>query len=280
MAVTLQCGGQQLALDRARVMGILNVTPDSFSDGGKFDKPDAAIKHAIQMVEAGADLIDVGGESTRPGAAEVSEQQELDRVIPVIETLRAEVDVVISVDTSKAAVMSAAADAGAGLINDVRALQEPNAAKTAAATGLAVCLMHMKGTPSTMQAAPSYTDVVGEVVDFLKARTQCAMNLGIPQHQIIWDPGFGFGKTAEHNLQLVKGINELAEQANVLIGLSRKRLFGEILGNASADRTVASVTAATVCVQRGARIVRVHDVQQTVDALKVWQAVDLGYVPE
>jgi len=261
-------------------MGILNVTPDSFSDGGRFVKPDLAIRHAIEMVQAGADLIDIGGESTRPGAATVSEQQELDRVIPVIEHIRAEVDVVISVDTSKAVVMTEAAGAGAGLINDVRALQEPNAAQAAAATGLPVCLMHMRGEPATMQAAPSYQDVVGEVVEFLKQRTKDVMAFGIPQQQILWDPGFGFGKTAEHNLQLVQEVAQLAEYANVLIGLSRKRLFGEILGNSSADRTVASVTAATVCVQQGASIVRVHDVQQTVDAMKVWHAIELGYIPK
>jgi len=261
-------------------MGILNITPDSFSDGGKFIKPDLAIRHAISMVEMGADLIDIGGESTRPGAANVSEQQELDRVIPVVEHLRTEVNAVISIDTSKAAVMTEAAAAGAGLINDVRALQEPDAARAAAATGLPVCLMHMKGEPATMQAAPSYQDVVGEVVEFLKQRTIDVMSLGVPQQQILWDPGFGFGKTAEHNLQLVKAVAQLAEHASVLIGLSRKRLFGEILGNVSADRTVASVTAATVCVQQGASIVRVHDVQQTVDAMKVWKAVELGYVPK
>lgn len=280
MAVTLECGARRLVLDRPRVMGILNLTPDSFSDGGKYLNPDLALRHAIGMVDAGADLIDVGGESTRPGAELVGEQQELDRVIPVIEQLRSEINAVISIDTSKAVVMSEAAKAGAGLINDVRALQEPNAAKAAAETGLPVCLMHMKGQPATMQASPSYQDVVGEVVEFLKQRTRELVSLGVPQQQILWDPGFGFGKTAEHNLQLVKGIARLAEHAEVLVGLSKKRLFGEILKNETADRTVASVTAATFCVQQGARIARVHDVQQTVDALKVWEAVELGRVPE
>ena len=269
-----------MVLNRPRVMGILNLTPDSFSDGGRYVEPTIALRHAVNMVEAGADLIDVGGESTRPGAEAVSEQQELDRVMPVIERLRAEIDVVISIDTSKAAVMREAANAGAGLINDVRALQEPDAAKVAAETGLAVCLMHMKGEPRTMQAKPHYQDVVGEVVEFLKQRTEDLVKLGVPRQQILWDPGFGFGKTAEHNLQLVKGIARLTEHAGVLIGLSRKRLLGEILKNESADRTVASVTAAILCVHRGARIVRVHDVQQTVDALKVWQAVELGSLPE
>lgn len=260
-------------------MGILNVTPDSFSDGGRFIGKDQAVKHAHSMVAAGAHIIDVGGESTRPGAAEVGEQEELDRVIPVIEAIRGEMDVIVSIDTSKASVIQQAARSGAGFINDVRALQSQGAAEKAAQTGLPVCLMHMKGTPKTMQSQPSYTKVVEEVLEFLQQRTADIVGLGIPRGQIVWDPGFGFGKTAEHNLQLLKNLCKLAEGSTVLIGLSRKRLLGEILNNANADRTVASVAAAMLCVQQGASIVRVHDVQQTVDALKVWQAAELGFLP-
>lgn len=279
MVVTLRCGAQTLVLDRPRVMGILNVTPDSFSDGGRFNSKDQALNHAQAMVMAGAHIIDVGGESTRPGAADVSEQEELDRVIPVIEAIRSEMDVIVSIDTSKAAVIEQAASAGAGFINDVRALQSSGAAEIAAKTGLPVCLMHMKGTPETMQSQPSYSEVVNEVLEFLKLRTAEVAGLGIPRDQIVWDPGFGFGKTAEHNLQLLKGLSKLTEGSAVLIGLSRKRLMADILNNAGADRTVASVAAAMLCVQQGASIVRVHDVQQTVDALKVWQAAELGYIP-
>jgi len=280
MVLSLSCGARTLTLDRPRVMGILNVTPDSFSDGGRFSEQDAALRHAESMVDSGADVIDVGGESTRPGAAEVSEQQELDRVIPIIERISSALDVVVSIDTSKPAVMRAAAAAGAGLINDVRALGADGAAAAAVETGLPVCLMHMKGTPSTMQAGPGYGDVVAEVIDFLAERTEAVVSAGVPRDQIVWDPGFGFGKTAEHNLQLLKSLEQLVGHSAVLIGISRKRLFGEILGDAAADRTVASVTAAMLCVQRGASMVRVHDVAQTVDALKVWQAVEWGYVPE
>ncbi len=280
MVLTLRCGSKTLALSRPRVMGILNVTPDSFSDGGRFSQLDAARQHAQRMVEAGADIIDVGGESTRPGAAEVGEQEELDRVIPVIEAIRESQDVVVSIDTSKSVVMEAAASAGAGLINDVRALQLPGALEKAAKLGLPVCLMHMKGKPATMQSAPEYANVIDEVTNFLHQRTEAAVNAGIDRNQILWDPGFGFGKTAEHNLLLLKSLRSLSEQSGLLIGISRKRIFGEILKEATADRTVASVTAAVLAVQQGASIVRVHDVQQTVDALKVWQAVELGYIPE
>jgi len=279
MAVTLQCGAQTLSLDRPHVMGILNVTPDSFSDGGRFTGLDEALKHAVAMVSAGASIIDVGGESTRPGAAEVSEQEELDRVIPVIEAIRGATDVIVSIDSSKASVMEQAARSGAGFINDVRALEEPGSAEMAAKTGLPVCLMHMKGTPATMQSQPSYLQVVEEVVDYLSQRTMDVVGLGIPKDQILWDPGFGFGKTANHNLQLLKGLKTLCDHSAVLIGLSRKRLMADILDNPAADRTVASVTAATLCVQQGASIVRVHDVQQTVDALKVLRAAELGCLP-
>lgn len=279
MSTTLRCGAQSLKLDRPRVMGILNVTPDSFSDGGRFTDIDDALHHAENLVAAGAHIVDVGGESTRPGAAEVSEQQELDRVIPVIEAIRSALDVIISIDTSRASVMQQAAEAGAGFINDVRALQGAQCAETAARLGLPVCLMHMKGTPATMQSQPDYSDVVSEVLEFLQRRTDDVVGLGIPPDQIIWDPGFGFGKTAEHNLQLLKGLSKLADRASVLTGLSRKRLMADILDDASADRTVASVSAAMLCVQRGASIVRVHDVRQTVEALKVLQAAETGNLP-
>lgn len=268
-----------LTLDRPRIMGVLNVTPDSFSDGGRYKSRDTALKHAQAMLDNGADIVDVGGESTRPGAIEVPVQEELDRVIPVIEALKDLTDGVISVDTSKAAVIEAAAEVGIGLINDVRALQESGAANAAAKTGLPVCLMHMKGTPSTMQADPAYEDVLAEVIEFLQQRTQIAVDAGVEQGRILWDPGFGFGKTAKHNLTLLNSIGHLVQHAPVLIGLSRKRLFAEILGDATADRTVASVTAAVLGVQQGASIVRVHDVRQTSDAVKVLRAVQLGDIP-
>ena len=199
-------------------------------------------------------------------------------MIPVIEAICNRFDVIVSIDTSKAAVMDQAARSGAGFINDVRALQEPFAAETAAKTGLPVCLMHMQGMPATMQTQPHYADVVAEVLQFLEKRTAQAVELGIAEDQIVWDPGFGFGKTASHNLQLLNGLKTLADRSAVLIGLSRKRLLGDILNNAKADRTVASVSAAMLSVQQGASIVRVHDVQQTVDALKVLKAVELGTI--
>lgn len=260
-------------------MGILNVTPDSFSDGGRFNDRAAALKHAQEMVTAGARIIDVGGESTRPGAEAVGQDEELNRVVPVIEAITTELDVVVSVDTSNPAVMREAAAAGAGLINDVRALQQPGAVEAAAETGLPVCVMHMKGDPATMQDNPSYSDVVSEVCDFLRQRSEALAQAGIDKERVLWDPGFGFGKTSEHNLHLLKHLDLLTTHANVVIGLSRKRLFADILNSATADRTSASVAAALLGVQRGAAIVRVHDVAQTVDALKVLQAVDLGYIP-
>lgn len=260
-------------------MGILNVTPDSFSDGGRFNDRAAALKHAQEMVTAGARIIDVGGESTRPGAEAVGQDEELNRVVPVIEAITTELDVVVSVDTSNPAVMREAAAAGAGLINDVRALQQPGAVEVAAETGLPVCVMHMKGDPATMQDNPSYSDVVSEVCDFLRQRSEALAQAGIDKERVLWDPGFGFGKTSEHNLHLLKHLDLLTTHANVVIGLSRKRLFADILNSATADRTSASVAAALLGVQRGAAIVRVHDVAQTVDALKVLQAVDLGYIP-
>lgn len=255
-------------------MGILNVTPDSFSDGGRFTQFDVAIDHAMAMVKAGADIIDVGGESTRPGAAAVSVQQEVDRTAPVIEALRQRSDTIISIDSSKADVFDAAISAGAGLINDVRALREPRALEAAARSGRPVCLMHMQGQPESMQQAPCYENVVLEVSEFLQQRHSACVNAGIPNDQILIDPGFGFGKNLVHNLTLLEQLGSLCAIAPVLIGLSRKRMFAEILGDAAADRVTASVTAALLCVQRGASIVRVHDVQQTVDALAVHTAIE------
>lgn len=253
-------------------MGILNVTPDSFSDGGRFLAIDDALLQVQRMISEGADLIDVGGESTRPGADAVDEQQEIDRVVPVIEAISSRFDTVVSVDTSKAAVMREAALAGAGMINDVRALQEPLALEAAMLTGLPVCLMHMQGQPRTMQEAPYYNDVVVEVIEFLKQRREVCMAAGISAGQIVFDPGFGFGKTLTHNLTLLNELAQLCEKAPVLIGLSRKRMLGAIVGDDSASRVTASVTAALLCVQRGASIVRVHDVEPTVHALAVHRA--------
>ncbi len=270
----LQCGSRTLSLERPSVMGILNVTPDSFSDGGRFLGAESALKHAEAMIAAGADIIDVGGESTRPGAADVSEQEELDRILPVIEMINTRFDTIVSLDTSKSAVIHEGAKVGAGLINDVRALQEPNALNIAAKTGLPVCLMHMQGKPRSMQQAPIYKDVVAEVAQFLMERRQVCIDAGIPASQIVIDPGFGFGKNLQHNLTLLQGLSELSKLAPVLIGLSRKRMFANILNNDSANRVVASVTAALLCVQRGASIVRVHDVEETVHALAVYRAVN------
>ena len=267
-------GDRTVSLKRPAIMGILNVTPDSFSDGGQFHDLDQALHHAESMIEEGADLIDVGGESTRPGAEDVSIQLELDRVIPVIEALEARFDTIISLDTSKPQVMREGAAAGAGMINDVRALQEPGALEIAASTGLPVCLMHMQGQPRSMQHSPEYSDVVAEVTQFLIKRRQICLNAGFDASQILLDPGFGFGKDLSHNLALLRGLEQLCAEAPVLVGLSRKRMFGQILGSDSANRVVASVTAALLCVQRGASIVRVHDVQQTAQALEVYRAVN------
>jgi len=255
-------------------MGILNVTPDSFSDGGQFDHFDRAMAHVEAMLQNGADIIDVGGESTRPGAENVPLQLELDRILPIVEAINSRFDTIVSLDTSKPAVMLEGARAGAGLINDVRALQEAGALEAAVESSLPVCLMHMQGQPRSMQQAPTYQDVVTEVSDFLLARRQVCIEAGIPASQILLDPGFGFGKDLDHNLALLHDLGGLCEQGSVLIGLSRKRMFGQILDDASASRVVASVTAALLCVQRGASIVRVHDVEETAHALAVYGALN------
>lgn len=267
----LQCGARWLDLSRPVVMGILNVTPDSFSDGGRYNKLDAALAQARLMCSEGAAIIDIGAESTRPGAAPVSVQEELDRTLPVLEKLVRELDVVVSVDTSSPELMKEAAALGAGLINDVRALQRQGALQAAAASGLPVCLMHMQGEPGTMQHQPSYGDVLAEVEAFLRERIQACATAGIAPERIVLDPGFGFGKTKEHNLALLGGLGRFAALGcPVLVGLSRKSMLGVILGGAEVDqRLYAGLAAATIAVLNGARIVRTHDVKATCDALAV-----------
>ena len=272
---TLDCGGRSLRLDRPRVMGIVNVTPDSFSDGGAHFDAGAAIAHGLALAAEGADILDVGGESTRPGAQAVSVEEELRRTIPVIEALARQLAIPVGIDTSKPEVMRAAVQAGAGMINDVCGLRREGALDAAAALGVPVVLMHMQGEPRSMQAAPQYDDVVGEVHRFLAERIFAAEMAGIPKQRIVVDPGFGFGKDTAHNLQLLAQFERFVELGvPVLAGLSRKRSIGELTGrDVPADRVAGSVAAHLIAAQRGAAIVRVHDVAATVDALKVWNAV-------
>jgi dihydropteroate synthase len=273
----LRCAGRSVDLSTPRVMGVLNVTPDSFSDGGRFVDLAAAVAHGERLAQDGAAFIDVGGESTRPGAAPVSAAQELARVLPVIERLVARTDAVISVDTSKAEVMRAAAAAGAGLINDVRALCAPGALAAAAASDCAVCLVHMQGEPATMQRAPHYGDVVAEVRAFLSARVAACAAAGIGAGRVLIDPGFGFGKTLEHNLTLLRRLAELTcADAALLVGLSRKALLGTLTGRPATERSAGSVALAVLAARSGARIIRAHDVAATLDALKVVAAVTGG----
>ncbi len=264
-----------LATDQPIVMGILNTTPDSFSDGGRFEHIDAAVQHALQMQAEGAQIIDVGGESTRPGAEAVSVEDELQRVIPLIESLRQRSNVIVSIDTSKPEVMRAAVAAGASLVNDVAALRAPGALEACAELDVPVCLMHMQGEPRSMQNNPSYQNVVAEISGFLQQRKQAAMAAGIGEERILLDPGFGFGKSLAHNLQLLKQLDQLQTLGSpLLVGLSRKSMFAAILGEAAVDqRLYASVAAAVLCWDRGARLFRVHDVKATVDALKVCSAM-------
>jgi len=271
----LDCAGRALVLDRTRVMGIVNVTPDSFSDGGRHATTDAAVAHGLKLAEEGADILDVGGESTRPGADEVPLEEELRRVVPVVERLVRETSLPVSVDTCKPEVMRAAVEAGAGMINDVCALRREGALEAAAALGVPVVLMHMLGEPRTMQDAPRYDDVVGEVHRFLAERVFAAELAGIPKKRLLVDPGFGFGKTTAHNLALLAQLERFTELGvPVLAGLSRKRSIGELTGRQDPSaRAAGSVAAHLVAAQRGARIVRVHDVAATVDALRVWEAV-------
>jgi dihydropteroate synthase len=251
-------------------MGVINVTPDSFSDGGRYADSVAAVTHALRMIDEGAGLIDVGGESTRPGAPSVGVETEIERVVPVIEALAARTKIPISIDTSKPAVMTAAVHAGASMINDVRALREPGAMQAAARTDAAICLMHMQGEPRTMQSDPRYSDVVAEVRDFLRERTEACLASGIAKNRLVVDPGIGFGKRLEHNLALLAGLPAVTALGwPVLIGVSRKSMLGTLLGRAVDERVAGGVAMATAAVLAGASIVRTHDVAATVDAVKV-----------
>lgn len=256
-------------------MGILNVTPDSFSDGGQFNSLEKALQQAERMIKAGVSIIDVGGESTRPGAPEVALEDELSRVIPAIKAIRANFDVWISIDTSKAEVMRQAVEAGADLINDVRALQEPGALEAAAQAQVPVCLMHMKGQPRTMQANPSYDDVFTDVEDFLKERVEACEAVGIPKARLVLDPGFGFGKTIEHNYHLLAHLEKFHTLGlPILAGISRKSMIFKLLDKAPADCMVGSVTCATIAAMKGAQIIRVHDVEDTLEAMKIIEVMN------
>ena len=272
MASFIECGRFQLSLDRPLVMGILNVTPDSFSDGGQFTSLDLAVKHARQMIAEGADLIDLGAESTRPGAQSVDPALELRRLMPVLEAL-VPLAVPISIDTRRPEIMRTALAMGADCINDVQALQVEGALAAVRESNCAVCLMHMQGTPGTMQAAPLYRDVVKEVGQFLRDRVQAVQRLGLSANRLLVDPGIGFGKTLEQNLALIGRLSELAPEVPVLIGLSRKRMVGDLTGRPISERLPGSVGGALAAIARGAAVVRVHDVAATVEALSVWRAV-------
>lgn len=266
----MQFGKYFIDLSQPQVMGILNVTPDSFSDGGKHTNVSQALDHALRMIEEGATFIDIGGESTRPGAPNVSLQEELDRTIPVIEAVAKNTPCVISIDTSKADVMREAVKAGAGLINDVRALQEPGALQVAAEAQVPVCLMHMQGQPRTMQQSPEYDDVVNDVGQFLLARTKVCEEAGIAKDKILFDPGYGFGKSLEHNYTLVKHLPSLMKLGYpVLVGMSRKSMIGNLLNRKVDERLAGSISLATIVAQMGAQIIRVHDVKETADAVNI-----------
>jgi dihydropteroate synthase len=270
----LRCGSFTLDLDAPVVMGVLNVTPDSFSDGGRYTSIDAAVRHGLRMVEEGAGIIDVGGESTRPGAADVSEQDEIARVVPVIAALRDRVSVPISIDTSKPKVMREAVAAGASMINDVRALTGLGAMEAAAASDAAVCLMHMQGEPRSMQHDPTYADVVAEVRDYLDSRLRACIDAGIAAERIVFDPGIGFGKRLEHNLDLLAHLPSLVELGRpVLVGVSRKSMFQTLLGRPVDQRLAGGLAVGTAAVLAGAHILRVHDIAETVDAVKVAAAL-------
>ncbi|AKH20349.1 dihydropteroate synthase [Sedimenticola thiotaurini] len=271
----LDCAGKPVDLTQPRIMGILNVTPDSFSDGGDFISPDAALKRARAMVDEGADLLDIGGESTRPGAQAVSEQEELDRIIPVIAAIAAEIPVPISVDTNKATVMREAVAAGAGLINDVMALRDEGAVAAAKESGVPVCLMHMQGQPRTMQQNPQYQNVVTDVMAFLRSRVEACVAAGIPRQQLLLDPGFGFGKSLQHNLTLLRHLDRFRElQLPLLVGISRKSMIGAVLDGIPVDqRLPGGLACAVMAVERGADIVRTHDVKATAEAVRMTHAV-------
>ncbi len=269
----LYANNKVLDLSVPRIMGILNFTPDSFSDSGQFYQLDKALIQVEKMLNAGADIIDIGGESTRPNAEEVSVEQELERVVPLVEAVRRRFDCWISVDTSKPQVMAESAKVGMDLINDIRALQEPQALETAVKLGLPVCLMHMQGQPRTMQNNPQYQNVVEEVLQFLQKRTALCIQAGIKAENIIWDVGFGFGKSVQHNYKLLQQLSRFTAQGYpVLAGLSRKSMIGAVLDKSVEQRVVGSATGALIAAMNGATILRVHDVEATADALKVWQA--------
>ncbi len=277
----IDCAGRVLRLDRPQVMGIVNVTPDSFSDGGQHANVQAAVDHGLKLVSEGADLLDVGGESTRPGADPVDEATELARVLPVVEALVARTTVPISIDTTKSAVMRAALAAGAGMVNDVMALREEGALTAVAESKAAVVLMHMQGQPRSMQAAPHYDDVVGEVHRFLTERVFACEMSGIDKRRVVIDPGFGFGKSVDHNLALLAQLRRFTEiGVPVLAGLSRKSCLGELTGRAVGERLPASLAAHMLAVQNGAMLVRVHDEAATVDALTIWAAVAAVVLPK
>jgi dihydropteroate synthase len=264
-----------LDLSTSRVMGILNVTPDSFSDGGAFDMLENGLAQAALMLSEGADIIDIGGESTRPGAKPVSVQQELDRVIPVIESISQRFDTIISIDTSKAQVMTEAVNAGASMINDVRALQENGALDAAVAAKVPVCLMHMQGQPGMMQQAPCYDDVIKDVMLFLEQRISVCCEAGLVENQIIIDPGFGFGKSIEHNYQILARLETFHQlKVPVLAGMSRKSMIGNLLQRKVDERLAGNIAVATIAAQKGAQIIRVHDVKETVDAVKIVKIVN------
>ncbi len=275
----MQCAGRTLDLSRPLVMGVINTTPDSFSDGGTLYRSeqlnlDLALERARTMVQSGASILDIGGESTRPGAAPVSEALEMDRVLPLLQRIANELDVVVSVDTSTPALMTEAAALGAGLINDVRALQKPGALQAAAVSGLPVCLMHMQGEPGSMQSAPEYGDVLTDVAGFLKQRVAACEAAGIPREKLMLDPGFGFGKSVEHNLTLLAGLPKIAAIGlPLLVGLSRKSLIGKLIGREVDQRMPASIALAVLAAERGAAIIRTHDVAETSDALAMCSAL-------
>lgn len=281
-AVQLRCGRHQLDLSFPRVMGILNVTPDSFSDGGQHVALDDALRHAERMLAEGATMIDVGGESTRPGATPVSAQQELDRVAPVVEALVRELDALVSVDTSCPTVMREASGLGAGMINDVRALEREGALLAAVSSGLPVCLMHRQGEPQNMQQAPSYQQPIEQAVaDYLSQRIAACEAAGLRRNRLIIDPGFGFGKTVEHNLRLMKYLHALqALELPMLVGMSRKSMIGKVLGRPVEERLSGGLALAAMAVERGASILRVHDVAETVDAVNMaWAVLQEGCEP-
>ncbi|ALO41855.1 dihydropteroate synthase [Pseudoalteromonas phenolica] len=270
-----------LDLTKPIIMGIVNVTPDSFSDGGNYNSAEDAFKQAMRLIEEGAEILDIGGESTRPGAPDVALQEELQRVIPVIKRIREASDCVISIDTSKAAVMEAAIEAGADIINDVRALQEPGALEVAAKhSDVPVCLMHMQGQPRTMQANPTYENLISEINQFFEERVLTCSKAGINQNRIILDPGFGFGKTLNHNFEILDKFKEFSTLGlPLLAGLSRKSMFGQLLNRETHERVAASLAGALLCAQKGAHIIRVHDVKETADVIGVWQAARNGVTP-